>query len=130
LNVGEHDALFVEVSQALLGSRPGRDEKPSYLHQLQKQGVFLIDMKLDPDDGTGLKGHATSLVWRCRRLHPMQVVLISTGVFDAAYAALEEASLPVVRERIDFPGSGRQKDFRRGFANALKRIGWVFTGGN
>ena len=42
-------------------------------------------------------------------------------VYDVAFSALKEAGLPVIDERIPFPGSGRQKDFEVAFSRALSK---------
>jgi hypothetical protein len=39
------------------------------------------------------------------------VILIKATVYDVAFYALREARLPVVDERVPFPGSGQQKRF-------------------
>jgi hypothetical protein len=49
------------------------------------------------------------------------VILIKATVYDAAFAALCEANVPVVDERIPFPGSGQQARFAQAFEHALKR---------
>ena len=123
-DVGEHDSLFVEVAEALLGSRPSRSSKREVLGQLRDAGVFLIDMRLDPDDGGALDRHIPSLITRCRRLKAQDIILISTSVYDAAFRRLAEVGLPAVDARVDFPGNGRQRDFRRKFPPALQSIGW------
>ena len=62
-------------------------------------------------------------VERCKELAPAKIVLIKATVYDAAYGLLSQAGLPVVEQRIAFPGSGRQADFRRQFAAALEMAG-------
>ena len=123
LDVDRHDDLFIEVAWALLGRKPTRAEKPGVLRRLQEMGVFLIDTRLDPDDGSSLAPHVAGLIGRCRRLRPEHVVLIATSVYDAAYARLEAAGIPVVDKRIAFPSTGRQGNFRRQFSEALEMTG-------
>jgi hypothetical protein len=113
-----------EVAWALLGRKPTRAEKVDALRRLQEMGVFLIDTRLDPDDGSPLDPHVAGLIGRCRLLRPEHVVLIATPVYDAAYERLEAAGIPVVDRRIAFPSTGRQRDFRRQFLEALGMVGW------
>ncbi len=86
---------------------------------MRDAGVFLIDLREDPVDGTPLSAHVPALVRRVQELRPDRVILIKTSVFDAAYLALSDARLPVVDERIPFPGSGQQRRFREAFGRAL-----------
>lgn len=60
------------------------------------------------------------LVRRVRELQPERIVLIKATVYDAAYAALAAAGLPVSSVRVPFPGSGRQKQFEEAFAKATR----------
>jgi hypothetical protein len=118
--VAAHDALFRYVARGVLGEEPTRENKPILLKQLRAKGVFLIDVKLEPLlPGEDLRPYVPDLVRRVRDLDPARVVLIKATVFDAAYGPLKEAGLPVVGERIPFPGSGRQREFEVAFARAL-----------
>ena len=45
-------------------------------------------------------------------------------VYDTAFQPLMHAGLPVVDERIPFPGSGQQVRFGYVFDRALRSIGW------
>lgn len=83
--------------------------------------MFLIDLKRDPVDESSLDESVPDLVRRCKRLNPDRIILIKTNVYDIAFSALREANLPVVNERIPFPGSGQQKRFEKAFASALKK---------
>lgn len=83
--------------------------------------MFLIDLKRDPVDATSLEMCVPDLVRRCKRLNPDRIILIKTNVYDVAFSALRDANLPVVDERIPFPGSGQQKKFEKAFASALKK---------
>jgi hypothetical protein len=44
---------------------------------------------------------------------------VKSVVYDAAFAALKGAGLPVVDARIPFPASGQQKKFLEEFRGAL-----------
>ena len=120
-DVEEHDGLFRYVAWGILGQRPRRKDKRSDLEQLQRQGVFLIDLKPDPTDPRHPGEFVPELVEAIRRLQPRKVILIKTSVYDLAYPKLAAAGLPVVDERIPFPSSGQQRRFMDSFARALKR---------
>jgi hypothetical protein len=104
----------------LPNTEPTRENKPVLLAQLRDRGVFLIDLKQDPVDGTALSSYVPDLVRRVRELQPERIVLIKATVYDAAYAALAAAGLPVSSVRVPFPGSGQQKAFEEAFARATR----------
>jgi hypothetical protein len=118
-DVREHDNLFRYVCRVLLGHEPTRDGKNDLLKELQNSGVFLIDLKETPVDGTSLAQHVPALIERCRELAPQRIVLIKAPVFDAAYHHLKAADLPVSDVRVPFPGSGRRREFLEAFARAV-----------
>jgi hypothetical protein len=118
-SVREHDSLFRYVSRVLLGCEPTRENKPELLEELHERGVFLIDLKETPVDGTPLTRYVPALVERCRKLAPRRIVLIKAPVYDAAYHQLTEAGLPVSDIRVPFPGSGRQREFVERFSQAI-----------
>ena len=118
--VNAHDSLFRYVIRSLLGVDPTRENKPELLARLQQQGIFLIDLKPDPVDSTSLDSYVPELVHRVQGLNPERIVLIKATVYDAAYAALAAAGLPVSSVRVPFPGSGQQTNFSRAFANAVR----------
>ncbi len=124
--VDKHDWLFRYVWEGLTGEKPDPDRKAECLRALQKAGVFLVDLHekdVEKPSLADLVPHASGLVKRCLALDPACVVLIKATVFDAAYAQLAEAGLPVVEERIPFPSSGQQKRFLEGFRRAIDRAG-------
>jgi hypothetical protein len=118
-DVREQDSLFRYVSRMLIPVEPTRDNKRQLLARLRDKGVFLIDLSVDPLDGAPLASFVPDLVTRARALGPKKVILIKATVYDAAFAALREAGLPVVDERVPFPGSGQQKRFEVAFGRAL-----------
>lgn len=119
-NPTSNDWLFTGVAEVLLGRKPGKADKTSALARLRDRGVYLIDLKLDPVDGSDLKYHTPYLVSRCALLRPRRIILIKATVFDAAYESLKMAGLPVVNKRVYFPSTGRQKDFKKQFVEALE----------
>ena len=70
--------------------------------------------------GEDLSGYAPDLVARAQALGPSRVILIKANVFDLAFWPLRRAGLPVVHERIRFPGSGQQRRFRERIQQALR----------
>lgn len=120
-DVDSQDSLFRYVARSILHVEPTRANKPELLEQLKDRGVFLIDLKQDPVDGTPLTDHVPDLVERVRRLHAEKIILIKATVHDAAYLALASAGLPVVPERVPFPGGGQQKRFEEAFMHALDK---------
>jgi hypothetical protein len=119
-NVTAHDSLFRYIARGVLGVEPTRGGKAEVLAALRDRGVFLIDLKPDPVDGTPLADQVPTLVDRVCELDPEKVILIKATVYDAAFRALRDAGLPVVDERVPFPGSGQQRRFKEAFARALK----------
>jgi hypothetical protein len=122
-HVREQDSLFRYVAQGILGYKPDRIRKPSALSELRDRGVFLIDASEDPLDGRELRADANEVIDRCRSLEPRAIILIKTNVYDDLFAPMVGAGLPVVDKRMPFPGSGRQKQFEMGFADALEMGG-------
>jgi hypothetical protein len=120
-DVREHDSLFRYVCRVLLGREPSRDGKHKLLEELRDRGVFLIDLKETPVDGTSLTSCVPALIERCRELAPRRIVLIKAPVYDAAFGRLKAAGLPVCGERVPFPGSGRQREFVTAFSRAIAR---------
>lgn len=120
-DVREQDALFRYRARAILQVEPTRENKSDLPESLRNRGVFFIDLALDPVDGAPLADEVPGLLRRIRRLNADKVILIKTSVYDAAFRAMAESGLPVVDERIPFPGSGQQRRFEAAFARALKK---------
>lgn len=119
-NVSTQDTLFRSVARAILpNTEPTRSNKPALLARLRDSGVFLIDLKPDPVDGSPLSPYVPALLARIAELAPEQIILIKADVHDAAYPALTAAGLPVSRVRVPFPSFGQQKLFASAFSRAL-----------
>jgi hypothetical protein len=80
----------------------------------------LIDLKTEPVDGTPLADSVPGLIERCRALAPRAIILVKATVYDAAHSPMKSAGLPVVDERIPFPGSGQQRRLEEAFSRALR----------
>ncbi|MGV7586324.1 hypothetical protein PJI74_01150 [Mycobacterium kansasii] len=119
-DVSTQDSLFRSVARAILPNcEPTRDNKAAVLTELRDRGVFLIDLKPDPVDGSDLSPYVPALLARIAELAPERIVLIKADVYDAAYPALAAAGLPVSRVRVPFPSFGQQKAFAEAFGRAL-----------
>lgn len=97
-----------------------RENKAELLARLRNQGVFLIALKRDSVDGGLLATEVPGLVRRVRRLAPEKIA-IKSSVFALVRDALLDAGLPLVDDRVPFPGSGQQRKFEDAFARALRR---------
>lgn len=125
-NVDKQDSLFRYVVRCALNTEPIREHKAEQLNALKESGIFLIDLVQDPlgpKDKLKDVADLTSLVSRCSSLSPEGIVLIKATVYDVAFDSLKSAGLPVIDERIPFPGSGQQLRFISAFNNALAKIG-------
>ncbi|MBB3606610.1 hypothetical protein FHT40_006301 [Mycolicibacterium sp. BK556] len=119
-DVAQHDWLFRAVTKAILPhAEASRTNKAALLAQLRDLGVFLIDLKPDPADGSDLSPYVPALLTRIAELEPERIILIKADVYDATYPALAAAGLPASKVRIPFPSSGRQKEFAVTFGLAL-----------
>ncbi len=119
-NVTEQDSLFRYVARGVLNDEPTRSNKAALLGKLRDRGVFLIDLSPNPVGRASLESLAADLVIRCQELDPRAIIVIKATVFDAAYWPLKRARLPVVNERVPFPGSGQQRRFVESFGRALE----------
>jgi hypothetical protein len=119
-DVQAQDSLFRYVARSILDEEPTRENKRELLAKLRDRGVFLIDLKEDPLDGSPLAARVGSLLARCRALDPRAIILIKATVYDEAFGFMKRAGLPAIDERIPFPGSGQQRNFEEAFAKALE----------
>jgi hypothetical protein len=123
-DVARQDSLFRYVTRAILGIQPTRTNKAEVLADLRDAGVFLMDVCLEPIfDKSELFACVPGLVGRAVSRSPEHVILIKATVYDAAFQPLADGRLPVVDERIPFPGSGHQLRFQCFFGRALNATG-------
>jgi hypothetical protein len=122
-DVSTQDSLFRYIARGILKVEPERGNKEQLLSRLRDRGVFLIDLKRDPvTQGRGsLVEEVPGLVRRARRLDPAKIIVVKSSVFDLVRGPLLDAGLPLVDERVPFPGSGQQRRFEKSFARALRR---------
>ena len=138
--VNRGDTLFLEMMKVLypdevISARQARNEKEKFLTHFQADGFFLIDackMPLPKRASLSAKKRAirAELRWLTARVKKLcgkstKIVLISRPVYDICLAALTDFDV-INREMIDFPGSGRQLEFRRKLSELLKKPhnGW------
>ncbi len=132
-DVQTQDSLFRYVWEGLTGEKAGdRDRKPAQLAALRDAGVFLIDLHEENISKPSLKvlsGCVPGLIERCETLSPEHVILIKSSVYDTSFEPLRDAGLPVVDERLPFPGSGQQRKFLDGFTRAVEEAGIAVPAG-
>jgi hypothetical protein len=75
-----------------------RANKRELLSKLRDRGVFLIDLKTDPVDGSSLAGSVAGLSVRCRELNPRAIILIQGDGLRCGLLAVE-ARRPPGRKR-------------------------------
>lgn len=115
-----HDLLFNAVVKALFGESPRPQDKPHWLQELKRSGVYLIEVSDDPVEASDLSSKVPDLIRRVRRLKPRCVLLLKATVYDHAFVALRDGGVPVVDVRIPFPSAGRQLLFHRRFRKGLR----------
>jgi len=121
----QEDALFSAVGEVPFETAPRGTDRAPWLKQLRRRGVFLVEAKpngpLTPTER--LDKFVPWLVLTCQEIEPEHIILLHAAVYDAAYAALRAANLPVVKERIPEPVRGRATEFRRRLRAAIVRVG-------
>lgn len=123
--VDRHDHLFRNVLPHFLTEKPLKSGKAAQLEKLCALGVYLIDLKPDPCAAGAPETYADDLVARVLALEPDNVILIKVNVWDAAAQQLKAAGVNLIDERLCFPSSGQQTNFRNGFRKALEKAGWT-----
>ena len=133
------DPLFLEMMKVLypdefLSTRNTRRHKGEFLTRFQNDGFYLIDAcRLPLPKGASsakkkriiradlpfLKTRLAELKKLNRLRSDTKIILISRPVYDVCLIALKNFHV-VNSEMIDFPGTGRQKQFREKLAASLK----------
>ena len=122
------DSLWIELMKALYSSEFGitaeeRSKKEDWLTKYKNDGYRLIDALKEPVCNSMsaqkrinfIADRADEIIKEVKKISPKQVLLIKITVFDALHQTLLNAGIPVVCERLPFPGSGQQKKFQEGF---------------
>ena len=124
-NVPEQDSLWIELTKAIYKDEFGetkkeRPRKGAWLRRFCADGHYLIDAVETPEvDAQCIKSNVRRLIKVIRDIDPEKIILIKVTVYENLYRILREQGLPVVNERIPFPGSGQQKKFRQAMQRAL-----------
>lgn len=138
-DVTRADNLFLETMKVVYPARftsaPAmRRAKREFLRQWQTDGFYLIDAVDEPlgrlsrrDKLEAIRNQLPTLVKRVAKVVRSDtcIFLISAPVHKMCYRPLCDSGFNVVNdEPIDFPGTGRQRDFRRKLKHALHEAGW------
>ena len=141
-HVSRGDSLFLEMMKALYPSqfttaREVRANKPTFLNRFKNDGCFLLDAVEYPLGDLGPTGKKRKLRealpglvngLRALNAETSRIVLISAPVHTVCAFPLRRAGFAVLNtEPIDFPGSGRQRQFRRKMKELLLRNGWPYA---
>jgi len=130
-NVQEQDSLWIGLMKALYEGEFGetsreRLRKKKWLTKFKDDGYRLIDalknpvgQYKDPQRRKLISNAVDHVIEEVKEISPNQIVLIKATVFDVLYDPLHTAGLPVVNERLPFPGSGRQNQFAEIFRNMV-----------
>ncbi len=131
-NVKNQDSLWIGLMKALYEGEFGETSKErlckeKWLTKFKDDGYRLIDALKEPVvKSTGppkrkklISNVVDHVVEEIREISPNQIVLIKATVFDVLYGRLHAAGLPVVNERLSFPGLGHQKKFAERFENLV-----------
>lgn len=120
--VTSQDLLFQNVIKAVFGETPSREDKPLWLAELKKSGIYFIEASKEPIQGRkDLRPLLPDLIRRCKRLAPTCILLVKATTYDLACAGLLKAGLPVIDAKIPSPAAGQQARFQREFRKALAR---------
>jgi hypothetical protein len=114
------DDLFNEFCSVLFEEEPQQHDRVRFLKELRRRGVFLADLKPDaPRAGEALGPYVAPLLLNIDTLGPDKIILIGADAYDASYAAMKKAALPVVDVRVPFPIAGQEVSFRQKLRQAL-----------
>lgn len=134
--VKNHDWLFLGLMRWLyeeardVETSELRERKREFLQRFAADGYFLVDASDTPMPISAsapikqrvLTGSLTALTTKLRKLSSTdtRIVLISSAVYRVCCAPLQAAGLNVVNsEMIDFPSTGRQREFGRKLGQLL-----------
>lgn len=138
-DVTRADNLFLETMRVVYPARftsaPAmRRSKRQFLSQWQTDGFYLIDAVDEPlgrlsrrDKLEAIRNQLPTLLKKAANVVERDtfIFLISAPVHQICYRPLLDSGFDVVNEEpIDFPGTGRQRDFRQKLQRALRKSGW------
>ena len=114
------EPVFENVVRVLFEEESLAADKPTYLKQLKRRGVFVAELKpTGPwEAGDRAAEYAPWLVLGVEPLEPERVVALDPLVLDAIGPAFERAKLPLLDARIP-DAAKKPEDFRRTLRAAL-----------
>ncbi len=131
-DVREQDSLWVGLMKALYTGEFGetskeRLRKRKWLTKFKDDGYQLIDALKEPvGQSTNprkreklIRERTDQIIKEIKEISPNQIVLIKATVFNVLCGPLRISGLPVVNEKLPFPGSGQQKVFDERFENLI-----------
>jgi hypothetical protein len=135
-DVPEKDYLFLGVMEVLFPDRfrgYSRDRSPAWkselLRSFQAKGFWLldsIDQPLDAKASVRYLQENSDLLDRLDELSDKgnigqhtPMILVKANVYDAFFNVLVSHGYCVIDERIYFPSTGRQPEFKSGFSKAI-----------
>lgn len=130
--VNKQDSLFLEIMGVLYPDKKeryiksGRDPllKEELLEYFKSDGFWLMDLSEIPTSliNDPLENYVPGLMKRIDSIagKDVPIILIKSNVYDLCYEPLSAAGYNVINERMPFPGSGQQGNFREKFRRALE----------
>lgn len=130
LFLGLTEVLYPDLKEDYLKKKRPIEMKTKILNKFQDNGYYLIDLLDIPKDyfDGDWNDAASLLVTKIKSDFGEQVLIIITkvNVFDVLYLKLlSKGFINVSKERLPFPSTGGQKEFREGFKRALKKLNLI-----
>jgi len=127
LFLGVMDLLFPEIKSKYLQS--GRDPaiKTILLNKFKTKGFYLLDLSDLPTKylTIPLEECLSGLIKRIEAVvdkKKTKIILIKANVFETAYYKLKSLGYDVIDQKIPFPSSGQQGNFKIQFTEVLRVI--------
>ncbi|MFN8495698.1 MAG: hypothetical protein U0350_49355 [Caldilineaceae bacterium] len=136
-DVKEYDWLFWGMMEVLYNQKrqPLAEVKLRLLERFQDDGYYLMDTSETPLPSElknkkrvrALKPAVPGLIIRLKEVGALErsipIILIKATVYEAAYKILEQEGFNVVNtNKIAFPSSGQQENFRREFDKIIQQL--------
>lgn len=135
-DVKDKDFLFVELSKVLCKTDNVafiRSNKVKILQTMKDAGIYLMDLSDVPLTEDGCYDTYARRDLKRRFLDKIEkeyaidrantvIVLIKVTVFDYLYKDLKKAGYNVCNERIPFPSSGQQANFRAAMSKVIESM--------
>jgi hypothetical protein len=127
LFLGIIGVLYPEEKEKYLKNGRRKMQKAALLRRIQADGYYLLDLYELPMSLTFILPQQEAVKRLCNELTTLcdkstPIILIKANVYDEAYSYLKEKGFNVIKERIAFPSSGQQTNFKNSFTKAIKEI--------